>query len=299
LVETKLAEFKVEEHDSVIQKATLEDVQSYDPKSRRIIAAGRYEIEQMLGRGGLGSVFRGFEVCSGRRVAIKYRDPWSDDDEGRVSTQQNLRQEARILGMLSHPNIVVLHELIEDDNVCIVMEFIEGLELRHLLTGRLQGDLSLYLRILAEIADALDYAHSKDIVHRDVKPASIMVKHDGTAKLIDFGNAIFASEGLGFLGGAMAYMAPEQLKEGRIDGRADQFALAAVAYEILTGQLPWSFGDPPSMRRSEELQSPRHFNPALGSAVEQVLFKALSNQADRRFRNCTDFVIALATAIKC
>ncbi len=163
-------------------------------------------------------------------------------------------------------------------------------------------DKETLLSIFRQTAAALDYAHKKGIVHRDIKPANIMIHEDGTAKVTDFGVAKIISQEMTLAGtmlGTPSYMSPEQVQGGTISGRADQFSLAVVAYEVLTGEKPFVAEYLPTLLYKivrEEPLPPQRLNPTLGPQVETVLRKALAKNPAERFETCTDFINALATA---
>lgn len=298
LVETKVAQKKLDEYEDQIQKASLDDVTSFDPKTRRIIAAGQYEIRRSLGSGGFGVAYLATHRQTNQAVVVKQMT------EGGV--QNALRNEGVILRGLSHPHIVALLDVIEeDDRVELVLEYIEGQTLQQITQSRdVEATTAVFLRILPQIASALDYVHRMGLIHREVKPANIMVQADGSAKLIDFGIARRTADaaGTGFVAGTPLYMAPEQWRGESFDGRIDQYALGVIAYEVLTGRLPFDSGSGSHHELAMAVieaaaPSPSALRPELGPDVGRALLRALAKVPQERFATCNDFAQALIAAV--
>lgn len=266
---------------------------------------GRYEILGELGRGGMGVVYRAQDPVIGRTVAIKTirLQGFSEADE-LERLRERLFREARSAGILSHPNIVTIYDIgQEGDTAYIAMEFVAGTTLDAMLRRTPPAAPEQLLRILRETASALDYAHSKGIIHRDIKPANIMVTEGGSVKVTDFGVAKIASHQIThteMLLGTPSYMAPEQIEGKPLDGRADQFALGVIAYEVLTGDKPFVSESLASLLFKivhEEPVGVHRLNPSLGEAVSEVVRKAMSKQVDNRYPTCQDFVRNLEVAL--
>jgi serine/threonine-protein kinase len=265
---------------------------------------GRYRIVGELGRGAMGIVYRAQDPTIGRTVAIKtIRLGEVTDPKERERLRERLFREAQSAGALSHPNIVTIYDVAEEGDLAyIAMEYVDGRTLdRVLASGELPEGQQL-LEVLRQTAAALDYAHHHGIVHRDIKPANVMIDDRGTAKIADFGVAKILSQQMTQAAGIIGtpnYMSPEQVEGAPLDGRADQFALAVIAYEVLTGDKPF-VGEPlPTLLYKivhEEPLSPQRLNPTLGWQVETVLKKALSKDPAKRYPNCTEFVKALTGA---
>lgn len=208
---------------------------------------GRYEIVAELGRGAMGAVFRARDPKIDRTVAIKTISVPASSKHDAEHYRQRFFREAQAAGRMSHPGIVTIYDIGEDETThtpFIVMECVEGNSLDRLVatasTGRLPRDMAL--KLLRQIAEALDYAHRQSIVHRDIKPANVMVTTEGQPKIADFGIAKLAMADTtlpGHVVGTPAYMSPEQLNGKAVDGRSDLFSLGVIAYWLLTGVKPF------------------------------------------------------------
>ena len=265
---------------------------------------GRYRIIDELGRGATGIVYKAQDPAIGRVIAIKtIRLSDFTDEAERDRLRERLFREAQSAGILSHPNIVTIYDIAEENGLAyIFMEYVDGPPLERLLNGPEPLDRETMLSIFRQTAIGLDYAHKKGIVHRDIKPANILV-HDGhLAKITDFGVAKILSQQMtasGVMMGTPNYMSPEQVQGHAVDGRADQFSLAVIAYEVLTGEKPFVADHLPSLLFRivrEDPVPPQRLNPSLSPQVEVVLRKALAKNATDRFTNCAEFVEALAVA---
>ena len=269
-------------------------------------AIGRYQILGELGRGAMGIVYRAQDPTIGRQVAIKtIRLADLSDHAERDRLRERLFREAQSAGILSHPGIVVVYDVGEQDDITyIAMEFVNGPSLEKLLLADDAPEPELILNVLRQTAAGLDYAHKKGIVHRDIKPGNIMLDQDGTVKITDFGVAkLAASHQLtqaGTVLGTPNYMSPEQVQGKDVDGRADQFALAVVAYEMLTGEKPFMGEQLTTVLYkivSEEPPAPHQLNPSLGFAVAMVVARALTKNPAKRYPTCTEFISALEAAL--
>jgi serine/threonine protein kinase len=266
---------------------------------------GRYKIVRELGRGAMGVVYHAIDPNIGRPVAIKTiqlgggRKP-----EEQERLRERLFREARSAGMLSHPGIVTIYDVEHQGELAyIAMEFVDGPTLDQVLSEEPPISPARLFSVLAQTAAALDYAHQKGIVHRDIKPANIMIAADGTSKITDFGIAkITTSDQLTMTGaivGTPHYMSPEQVQGQTVDGRSDQFSLAVIAYEALTGEKPYTGEHLTTVVYkivTEEPAAPHRLNPTLGGPIEAVLRKALAKKPDARYRNCQEFIDALEKA---
>jgi serine/threonine protein kinase len=220
-------------------------VETPDGSARsRLTHIGKYEVLQQLGAGGMGVVYRCIDRRIGREVAIKMLH---GDYANQPEMLARFYEEGRHTGQLNHPNIVTVYDVGDENGMpYIVMECVEGNPLDKLVPRFEEIPLEDRLRIIVEICEALGYAHSRKVIHRDVKPANIFVLPNGRAKLLDFGIARpeVREEGMqltrtGFLIGTVAYMAPERLRALPCDGRSDIFAIGIVLFELLTGRPPF------------------------------------------------------------
>src|SRR6266550_8451764 len=246
---------------------------------------GRYRILGELGRGAMGGVFRALDPSIGREVAIKtIRLSEFTNADQRAKQRERLFREARSAGILSHPGIVTIYDMAEQDGMAyIAMEFVPGSTLEQILSLKEPLEPERLFSILRQTAAALDYAHRKGIVHRDIKPANIIVNEAGVAKIADFGIAkISTAEQLtqaGLIVGTPNYMAPEQVQGKPDDGFADQYSLAVMAYEMLTGDKPFVAEHLTTLIYQIVCEPPppaQRLNPTLGPRIEAVLQKGLS-----------------------
>jgi uncharacterized protein (TIGR02265 family) len=270
----------------------------------------RYTLEALVGEGGMGRVYRAFDARLQRHVALKVLRATASDPEHAVA---DVLREARAAAALAHPNATAVFDAgVFEGRAFIVMEYVPGTSLRRLV-GATEVPMATRLRWLVDIAGALAAAHQVGVIHRDIKPENVMVREDGLVKVLDFGVAgrarlLDPEAGSGAVGmvapsrgntvGTPAYMAPEQLRGVAIDGRADQFAWAVLAYELLTGRLPWKgVGD--FMRYlvavlTEEVDPPSRFEPAIPAPVEAAILRSLAKSPDDRFPTMVAVAAALA-----
>jgi serine/threonine-protein kinase len=271
----------------------------------RMEKLGRYEMQDELGRGAMGVVYRAIDPAIGRAVAIKtihLRELADASERGKL--RERLFREAQSAGLLSHPNIVTIYDVGEEDETAyIAMELVDGPTLERLMkTEPVAG--SLVMAVIRDTASALDYAHKRGIVHRDIKPANIMLHEGMTAKITDFGVARFQSAQMtqvGMMVGTPNYMSPEQVRAEAVDGRSDQFSLAVIAYELLCGERPFRAESIPGLvyQIVNEEPAPAHrLNRSLEWQVDVVLKRALSKSPEERFPSCLEFSQALETACR-
>ncbi len=266
---------------------------------------GRYKVLSELGRGAMGVVYKAQDPTIGRLVAIKtIRLGELAHPEEREQLRTRLFREAQSAGILSHPGIVTIYDISEESNLAyITMEYVEGQTLEKMLDTGLVEDAKRLVSIATQTAVALDYAHNKGIVHRDIKPGNIMVNPDWAVKITDFGIARIASSKFTHTGtvmGTPSYMSPEQVRGAVVDGRSDMFSLAVVLYEMLTGQKPFS-GDSITTVIfkivSENPVSPKELNPSIGAKVNAVVMRALAKEPAERYQSCKEFAEALQLAV--
>jgi serine/threonine protein kinase len=262
---------------------------------------GKYRILSRLGRGGMGTVYKGVDATLDREVAIKVLNPDLADSD----ILKRFRAEAMTLARLNHPNIATIYELCQhDDELLMVMEFLRGETFDALSSrvGPMPIERAAYL--CSQVLDALGHAHRAGIVHRDLKPANLMLTEGGIVKVMDFGIArVIGTEHLtndGYMMGTPAYMAPEQVMGGEIDGRADLYAMGVVLYRLLTGTLPFKAETPMAMVQKQLKDPPtplRQFREELPGWCEELLDRALAKPVEQRFQTADDFRGALVRAM--
>src|SRR6266853_308396 len=266
---------------------------------------GRYQILGELGRGGCGIVYRALDPGIGRMVAIKTILTDAKSSTG-AALRERFRREARSAGNLSHPNIVTIHEFNDTGEIMfIAMEFIQGKTLAEKMAESGPLPLDLLLTVILGAADALDYAHANNIVHRDVKPANFMLTASGQVKVTDFGIAKMLDDDIGLTNtgmviGTAQYMSPEQIAANPATGRSDQFSLAVIAYEMLTGQKPFQGNSWASVMHqimSSEPPPVKLHRKDLGDEVTTVLRKGLAKDPAARYPTCKEFAEELAEAV--
>jgi serine/threonine protein kinase len=265
---------------------------------------GRYEIVAELGRGAMGAVFRARDPKIDRTVAIKTIAVPGASSQDAEHFRQRFFREAQAAGRLSHPGIVTIFDVGEDEATntpFIVMECVEGKPLDQLAAASPAGKLpcETALELLQHIAEALDYAHSQSIVHRDIKPANIMVTAAGQPKIADFGIAkvSMAETTLpGHVVGTPAYMSPEQLNGKPVDGRSDLFSLGVIAYWLLTGVKPFDGATLTEICMQVVTKDPApasQIAPGISPDVDYVLFRALAKDPRMRYQRGNEFAADL------
>jgi tRNA A-37 threonylcarbamoyl transferase component Bud32 len=268
---------------------------------------GRYLVTGELGRGAMGIVYQAIDPLIGRKLAVKVIHLRAFANAGEAQfLRDRLFREARSAGALSHPGIVVVFDVgQEGDLAFIAMERVEGVSLYQVLASGRKIPHAEAFEILRQTAAALDYAHRNGVVHRDIKPANIMLDKGVTVKVADFGVAkITTSEHhtiTGVVMGTPSYMSPEQIEALPSDGRSDQFSLAVVAYELLTGRRPFqsdSLATLTHMIVYADRPSAHALNPALPPAVDMIFSRGLARLPTGRYASCADFVCALEECLK-
>lgn len=267
---------------------------------------GPYEILEELGRGGMGVVYRAFDPGIQRLVAVKViRLDEATAPDQQAFLRERLLREARSAGALSHPGIVTIHFVGEESGFTyIAMEHVAGVSLDKVLASGAPLGTQRLLEMLEVIAAALDYAHAKGVLHRDVKPGNILLGEHGEVKICDFGIAKTLGGGTstktGFRMGSPVYMSPEQVKGEELDGRTDQYSLAAMAYQALTGSPPFQSDRIESLLYKLVMEPPVAAdvrNPALSADAAAVLAKGLAKEPGQRYGSCSEFVRMLSAAM--
>lgn len=265
---------------------------------------GRYEIIAELGRGAMGAVFRARDPKIDRTIAIKTISVPAVAAKDIEHYRQRFIREAQAAGRMSHPGIVTIYDVGEDEAAhtpFIVMECVEGDSLDRLVattsTGRLPQAIAL--KLLRQIAEALDYAHRHGIVHRDIKPANIIVTTEGQPKIADFGIAKLAMAETtlpGHVVGTPAYMSPEQLNGKAVDGRSDLFSLGVIAYWLLTGVKPFdgeTLTEICAQVVTKEPVPPSEITSDLNMDFDYVLSRALAKDAAMRYQSGSELAADL------
>ncbi|MDO9402971.1 MAG: serine/threonine-protein kinase [Polaromonas sp.] len=268
---------------------------------------GRYDLIRVLGKGAMGLVYEGRDPNLDRRVAIKTIKVENLSDEAAADYEIRFRTEARSAARLQHPNIVSVYDSDRDIDIAyLVMEFIQGDDLKHHLDKGQLYSLEQTLGIMTDLLSALDYAHRQNIVHRDIKPANLLIEADGRVKLTDFGVARIQDSGdmtrtQGSIVGTLKYMSPEQVQGRPVDARADLFAAGIVLYQLLTGRRPFD-GDSDFITIQQIVNhtpaAPTSFNDRLPPAFDTVISKALAKSRDQRYASAQDFSRALREAVR-
>ncbi len=248
---------------------------------------GRYEILEEIGRGAMGVVFKGRDPLIGRDVAVKTIA--NGVAEG-IDSRERFYREAKAAGVLQHPNIVTIYEMAESGGTpFIAMEYLEGESLEKLIARRAALPLATKVGYVVQACRALEYAHRRGVVHRDVKPANIMVTRDGVVKVVDFGIARLADTSktqTGMLLGTLAYMSPEQVRGQQADARCDIWAMGVVLYELIAYQRPFRGENHAALLLSilqKEPPSIRQFVPECPAALERVIAKSLRKDEKERY----------------
>src|SRR5215207_7086780 len=258
---------------------------------------GGHRIEAVAGRGGMGVVYRATHLALNRTVALKLISPdLAEDPEFRA----RFKRESELAASLDHPNVVPIYHAGEDDGkLYVTMRFVEGTDLRELIALQQRVDPQVAARIISQVASALDAAHARGLVHRDVKPANVLIADQNGhyhAYLTDFGltKQLSSQSGLtktGMMVGTVDYIAPEQLQGSTIDARADVYALGCVLYEALTGQVPYPRDTEPAKmwaHMGEPPPSPRAVAPDLPGPLDEVIQRAMAKAPDERYPSAGD-----------
>ncbi|MGH7452203.1 MAG: serine/threonine-protein kinase [bacterium] len=265
---------------------------------------GRYVIERKIGKGAMGNVYLALDPKLDRRVVIKtvcFNLATSDTDT--LTLKDRVYREARAIAKLGHPNIVVVYDVEDDKDMSyIVMEHIEGRDMRQALASEHRFDVPRAIKIVSQVCGALEYAHQAGIIHRDIKPSNIMLLANDKAKVTDFGIAKIADNFSltlpGHVLGTPSYMAPEQFEGMEIDGRADLFSLGVVLYELVTGCRPFAGNSLASL--AYKIVHKMHIPPSLQNVelpleIDEIVGRALAKNPEERYATAMEFREALQT----
>src|SRR5216684_2918033 len=277
---------------------------------RNQMKLGRYEIVRELGKGAMGIVYLAKDPLIGRLVALKTIRPSAHaDDEDTREFQARFVREAQAAGILNHPSIVTVHDIGQDEPSgmsFIAMEYVEGQNLKEMLAQGRPLSFEQAADIIAQVAEGLDFAHSKGIVHRDVKPANIILLEGNRAKITDFGIAKITSgvanlTSTGQFLGTPNYMAPEQIKGTPVDGRSDIFSLGICLYECLTHRKPFG-GDSLTSISYKIVHEPfppiHEINPQIPDGYEEVVGRCLAKDPAKRYQRGREVATALRAVVR-
>ena len=256
---------------------------------------GRYEITELIGVGGMADVYKAVDVMEDREVAVKILKPEFAENEEFL---RRFRNESKAIAVLSHPNIVKIYDVgFSDEIQYIVMEYIDGITLKEFIEQ--QGVLKWKdaLHFVTQILRALQHAHDKGIVHRDIKPQNIMLFTDGTIKVMDFGIARFSRIDGKTLSdktiGSVHYISPEQARGDITDERSDIYSVGAMLYEMVTGHKPFDGENPVAIalkHMQDDLVMPREIMPSIPEALEEIIIHAMEKEPTARYQSAADMI---------
>jgi len=262
------------------------------------ILDGRYEIQEVLGVGGMAVVYRAYDNIDDRPVAVKIlKDEFLANEEFR----RRFKNESKAIAMLSHPNIVKVYDVSYGDRLqYIVMEYVEGITLKEYIEQRRVIPWKEAVHFLTQMLRALQHAHDTGIVHRDVKPQNIMLLHSGNIKVTDFGIARFSRSETRTMSenaiGSVHYISPEQARGDLTDGKSDIYSIGVVLYEMLTGQLPFQSDSTVSvaiMQLQTEPRRPRELNDGIPLGLEQITIHAMQKRPYERYQSAAEMLLDL------
>lgn len=256
---------------------------------------GRYEITELIGEGGMADVYRAVDVVDGKEVAVKIlKKEFAESEE----FLRRFRNESKAIAVLSHPNIVKIYDVGFSEKIqFIVMEYIDGITLKEYMENEQVLNWKDSVHFVTQILRALQHAHERGIVHRDIKPQNIMMFTDGTIKVMDFGIAKFAREegrtATDQAIGTVHYISPEQARGDVTDAKSDLYSVGVMLYEMLTGQKPFDTDNPVSiavMHMQNIAEMPRHINPNIPEPIEEIIVHAMEKNPDDRYQTAIEMI---------
>lgn len=256
---------------------------------------GRYEIRELIGVGGMANVYHCYDTIDAREVAIKIlKDEFLDNED----FIRRFKNESKAIAVLNHPNIVRVYDVSFGDMIqYIVMEYIDGITLKEYIDMQGVLDWKETVHLTTQILKALQHAHENGIVHRDIKPHNIMLLQDGTIKVTDFGIARFSSNATRTMTeqaiGSVHYIAPEQARGEKTDGKTDIYSVGVMMYEMLTGKLPFDGDSAVSvalMQLQANAKRPREINPDIPEGLEEITMKAMQKNPNNRYRSAVEML---------
>lgn len=256
---------------------------------------GRYLILELVGAGGMANVYKATDILENRTVAVKVlREEFLDNEE----LVRRFKNESKAISMLSHPNIVKVYDVNFSDAVqFIVMEYIDGINFMQYLESQGKLEWKEAIHFTVQVLRALQHAHDRGIVHRDIKPQNIMILRDGSIKVMDFGIARFSRSQTRTITdkaiGSVHYISPEQARGEETDAKSDIYSLGVMLYEMLTGKLPFDSDSPVSValkQISDDPQHPRELAPEIPEALEEITLKAMAKEPSDRYQSATEML---------
>lgn len=289
-------EIKTTSDSQQIRELTKDDIRNL----------GRYQVTGVLGKGAMGTVYKGIDPAINRPVALKtIRLDFVNDPEELEELKERLHREAQAAGKLSHPNIVTIYDVGSEGSLqYIAMEYLEGRTLEDMIKKKVRFNYRIIAQIITQICNALGYAHDRGIVHRDIKPANIMILSDYRVKVMDYGIARVDSNSMTKTGIAMGtpnYISPEQLRGLTIDRRADLFSLGVVMYEMLLGRRPFKGENITALIYSilnNEPEKPTNVKPQIPLLFDHIIGRALQKDPNQRYQKATELINDLADFVE-